>query len=264
MSGVLIQDSLVHYESFGRGKPIVFLHGWLGSWRYWVPVMDEISNGRRAYALDLWGFGDSDKTPERYDVDTYVEMFAEFLDELGILHAVPIVGHTLGAAVALKLAHKYPDRVEKVMAVGLPLDAEAINHKLLTAGPNDTLARLFWHKQRPYPEVEMGLSKTAQNAIALTIQSVARLDLRDIVADIEVPLLTVYGDKDVVINPVQADELQNGNSAARSIILPGTCHFPMLDATGKFNRLLCDFMDVTSSEDLRQLAIKEEWRRRTH
>jgi len=263
MSGVLIQGSLVHYESFGRGKPIVFLHGWLGSWRYWVPVMDEISAAHRVYALDLWGFGDSDKTPERYDVDAYVEMLVAFLDDLGIPR-VPVVGHTLGAAVALKLAHKYPDRVDKVMAVGLPLDAGAINHKLLSAGPNDTLARLFWHRQRPYPEVEVGLSKSAQNAIALTIQSVARLNLREIVAEIDVPLLTVYGDKDVVINSVQAEELENGNFAARAIVLPGTCHFPMLDATGKFNRLLCDFMDVTSAEDLRQLAIKEEWRRRTH
>jgi pimeloyl-ACP methyl ester carboxylesterase len=263
MSGVLIQGNLVHYESFGRGKPIVFLHGWLGSWRYWVPVMDEISTGRRAYALDLWGFGDSSKVPERYDVDAYVEMLTEFLDELGISR-VPVVGHTLGAAVALKWAHKYPDRVDKVMAVGLPLDAGGINHRLLSAGPNETLARLFWHRQRPYPEVEMGLTKTAQSAIALTIQSVARLNLRAIVADIDVPLLTVYGDKDVVINPVQADELENGTYAARAIILPGTSHFPMLDATGKFNRLLLDFMDVTSPEDLRQLAIKEEWRRRTH
>ncbi|MBN1137434.1 MAG: alpha/beta fold hydrolase [Anaerolineae bacterium] len=263
MSGVLIQGSLVHYESFGRGKPIIFLHGWLGSWRYWVPVMDEISTERRTYALDLWGFGDSDKAQEHYDVDAYVEMFAEFLDELGMLR-VPVVGHTLGAAVALKLAQKYPDRVDKVMAVSLPLDASAINHKLLSAGPNDTLARLFWHRQRPYPEVEVGLSKTAQNVIALTIQSVARLNLREVVEDIDVPLLTVYGDKDVVISSVQADELENDHYAARAIILPGTYHFPMLDATGKFNRLLRDFMDVSDSEDLRQLTIKEEWRRRTH
>jgi pimeloyl-ACP methyl ester carboxylesterase len=263
MSGLLIQGSLVHYESFGRGKPVIFVHGWLGSWRYWVPVMDEISTERRTYALDLWGFGDSDKTQERYSVDAYVEMLADFLDELGVSH-VPVVGHTLGAAVALKLAHKYPDRVDKVMAVGLPLDAGAINHKLLTAGPNDTLARLFWHRQRPYPEVEVGLSKTAQNAIALTIQSVARLNLREIVADTDVPLLTVYGDKDAVINPAQADGLENGRLGARAIILPGTSHFPMLDATGKFNRLLLDFMDTSSSEDLQQLTIKEEWRRRTH
>jgi pimeloyl-ACP methyl ester carboxylesterase len=267
MSGVLIQDSIVHYESFGRGKPIIFVHGWLGSWRYWMPVMDEISTERRAYALDLWGFGDSDKTPERYDIDSYVEMCVAFLDEMGISKA-PFVGHTLGAAIILKMAHKYPDRVDKMMAVSLPLTAEAINRKLLTAGPNDMLARLFWHRQRPYPEVEMGLSKTAPNAIALTIQSVARLNLEEILEEIEVPLLTVYGEKDTVINPIQADashsQSANNHYAAREIILPGTSHFPMLDATAKFNRLLRDFMDVTSVAALQQLAIKEEWRRRTH
>lgn len=265
MSGILINSRLVHYESFGRGEPIIFLHGWLGSWRYWVPVMDEMSTERRSYALDLWGFGDSDKGHEQYDIDLYVDLCLAFMDELGMEDAA-FVGHTLGAAVALKLAARCPQRVQKILAVGLPLDAEAINRKLLTAGPNDTLARLFWHRQRPYPEVESGLSKTAHNAIALTIQSVARLDVRDLLEDIDVPLLTVYGDKDTVISPSQADELDstNNHSAARAIVLPGTSHFPMLDATAKFNRLLRDFIDVHTIPELLQLAVKEEWRRRTH
>ena len=43
MSGVLVDGRLIHYESLGRGKPIVFLHGWLGSWRYWVPVMENLA-----------------------------------------------------------------------------------------------------------------------------------------------------------------------------------------------------------------------------
>jgi pimeloyl-ACP methyl ester carboxylesterase len=265
MSGILIRGRLVHYESFGRGKPVIFLHGWLGSWRYWVPVMDEVSTDRRAYAVDLWGFGDSDKGLDQYEIDTYVDMCTTFMDELGIEKA-PFVGHTLGAAIALRLAERSPERVEKIMAVGLPLTADAINRKLLTAGSNDTLARLFWHRQKPYQEVEMGLSKTAQNAIALTIQSVARLDLHDVLEDLDVPLLTVYGDKDTVINPGQADELDSANNhfAARAIVLPGTCHFPMLDATAKFNRLLRDFIGVASISELLQLTIKEEWRRRTH
>jgi pimeloyl-ACP methyl ester carboxylesterase len=265
MSGILVQGGIVHYESFGRGKPIFFIHGWLGSWRYWVPVMDEVSKDRRAYALDLWGFGDSDKTQERYDIDAYVEMCLSFMDELGVSSA-PFVGHTLGAVIALRMAQKYPDRMDKIMAVSLPLSVDGINRKLLTAGPNDALARLFWHRQHPYPEVEVGLSKTAQNAIALTIQSVVQLDLREMVKEIDVPLLTVYGDKDVVINPLQADELESANNhvAARAITLPGTFHFPMLDATAKFNRLLRDFMDVDSVQALQQLTIKEEWRRRLH
>jgi pimeloyl-ACP methyl ester carboxylesterase len=173
------------------------------------------------------------------------------------------VGHTLGAAIATELAAQHPDRVSKVLAVGLPLTPEAINSKLLAAGPNDALARQFWQRQRPYPEVEMGANQTAKNAIALTIQSVAQLDLRDTLDEIDAPVLTVYGEKDSVISADQADELADNHYAARAIVLGGTRHFPMLDATTKFNRLLRDFMDVDSPEDLQQLTIKEEWRRRT-
>jgi pimeloyl-ACP methyl ester carboxylesterase len=262
MSGILIKSSLLHYEIFGRGSPIVLVHGWLGSWRYWVPVMDELSSEFRTYALDLWGFGDSDKNLEQYDVDAYVRLLIDFMDELGIWRT-PLVGHTLGAAVATKLAAQYPERVTKVLAVGLPLTAQAINRKLLTVGPNDSMARLFWQRQRPYDEVEMGMAKTARNAVALTIQSVARLNLQELVEEIEVPLLTLYGAKDSVIDPAQADVLEEDHFSARAIVLPGSRHFPMLDETATFSRLVRDFMDVETPEQLQELTIKKEWRRRT-
>jgi 3-oxoadipate enol-lactonase len=263
MSGLLIKGSLLHYEGFGRGQPIILLHGWLGSWRYWVPVMDELSSEYRTYALDLWGFGDSDKSREQYGIDSYVELLAAFMDELGILRA-PLVGHTLGAAIAVRLAASYPDRVSKVLAVGLPLAPEGINRKLLSAGPNESMARLFWHRQRPYEEVEMGAVKAAKNAIALTIQSVARMNMQDILDEIDVPVLTLYGDKDNVIDPNQADVLDENHYSARAIVLPGARHFPMLDSTATFTRLLRDFMDVENPDELQELTIKKEWRRRRH
>lgn len=262
MSGILVNGSLIHYETFGRGSPIVFVHGWLGSWRYWAPVMDDVATDHRTYALDLWGFGDSDKAREQYDIDTYIALLLAFMDELGIWRA-PLVGHTLGAAIATELAARHPDRVSKVLAVGLPLSAETINRKLLAAGPNDTLARMFWHRQRPYSEVEISLPKIAKNAIALTIQSVARLNLRETLDRIDVPLLTVYGEKDNVIDSTQADELEENHYAARAIVLSDAHHFPMLDQTAKFARLLRDFMDVETPEELQDLSIKQEWRRRT-
>lgn len=261
MSGVLVRGSLTHYETFGRGGPVVFVHGWLGSWRYWVPVMEDLSSDCRCYALDLWGFGDSDKAREAYDLDSYADLLLGFMDELGIWRA-PIIGHTLGGAVAAKLAAEHPHRVARVMTVSLPLKTDGINRKLLVAGSNDTLAKLFWQKQRPYAEVEMGVPKTAKNAIALTVQSVARLDLGAVLEDVEVPVLAVYGEKDGVIDCQQADEVDS-NQHARSIVLAGTHHFPMLDEPGKFARLLRDFMDVDSPQDLQGLSIKEEWRRRT-
>jgi pimeloyl-ACP methyl ester carboxylesterase len=263
MSGLFIDGKLVHYETFGRGDPIVFLHGWMGSWRYWFPVMEDLAPEHRSYGLDLWGFGDSDKGCERYDVETYVEMLTAFMDELGIWQA-PVVGHTLGGAIAAELAVRHPDRISKVMAVSLPLTADAINRKLLSAGSNDLLARLFWRRQRPYPEVEMSVPKTARNAIALTIQSVARLDLRSTCEQLQVPLLSVYGEKDSIVDARQADELEGNHSAARAIVLPDAYHFPMLDQQGTFARLLRDFMDIEQTDELWELAIKHEWRRRTH
>jgi pimeloyl-ACP methyl ester carboxylesterase len=262
MSVVLVDGNRIHYETFGRGAPIVLVHGWLGSWRYWVPVMEDLAAEHRTYALDLWGFGDSDKKDERYDVAAYVDMLAVFLHKLGI-SSVLLVGHTLGAAIAAELATQRPDLVSKVLAVGLPLTPDAINRKLLGAGPNDALARLFWNRQRPYAEVERSLPKIAENAIALTIQAVARLDLRETLERIDIPVLTVYGDRDTVISSNEADELEQNHYAARAIILPESYHFPMLDDTAKFARLLRDFADVDGPEGLQDLAIKEEWRRRT-
>ncbi len=262
MSVVLINGKRLHYESFGRGQPIVFVHGWLGSWRYWVPVMQDLSVEYRTYALDLWGFGDSSKDLVQYSVTAYVDMLVAFMIELGIAQA-PLVGHTLGAAVAAELAVRHPDRVSRVLAVGLPLTADGINRRLLSVASNEALARLFWHRQRPHEEVEMGVNKTARNAIALTIQSVAQLELIDTLDEIDVPLLSVYGALDNVISPDQAVELQANHYAARALVLAGTHHFPMLDQSAKFSRLLRDFMDVKGQDDLQELTVKQEWRRRT-
>jgi pimeloyl-ACP methyl ester carboxylesterase len=224
--------------------------------------MEAISNEHRNYALDLWGFGDSDKKRKRFDIDSYVNLLLDFMEEMGIWRT-SIVGHTLGAAVAAEMAARHPDRVSKVLAVSLPLTEQAINRKLLSDGPNDSLARLFWHRQRPYAEVEGSLPKTAENAIALTIQSVARLDLRDTLEEIDLPLLSVYGGNDHVVCPDHALELESNHYAARAIVIPRARHFPMLDQTATFARLVLDFMDVESPEDLQQLTLKKEWRRRT-
>jgi pimeloyl-ACP methyl ester carboxylesterase len=262
MSGILLDGHLVHYESWGRGKPVIFVHGWLGSWRYWFPIMEALAGEHRTYALDLWGFGDSDMGPERYDVRTYVDLLEAFMNALAFGPA-PLVGHTLGAAVVAELAARYPDRVSHVLAVGLPLSSEAINRRLLTSGANDMLARLFWNRKEPYSEVEGSLPKIARNAIALTIQSVARGDWRRTLAAIEVPFLAVYGDKDPVIDHTHCTDVADSGPHARSIVLPEAHHFPMLDRCGQFARLLKDFLDVQGPQELEELSVKQEWRRRT-
>jgi pimeloyl-ACP methyl ester carboxylesterase len=74
-------------------------------------------------------------------------------------------------------------------------------------------------------------------------------------------VLTVYGEKDDLIDPGPARSLNGHWPNIRPIGLADSKHFPMLDETAKFNRLLKDFLEA--EDDLSALELKEEWRRRT-
>jgi pimeloyl-ACP methyl ester carboxylesterase len=259
MSAVVIKEGLVHYEVIGRGRPLIFLHGWLGSWRYWVPAMEDLSAGHRTYALDLWGFGDSDKLSAYYNVEAYVELLAEFLEQLGVGPA-PIVGHALGGLVALLYAARAPEQVSQVMAVSVPVIGDAVLRPLSGfAGNGEALARLV-SRRANFPEVDMEARKADTTAIAATIHSVMERDVRDILPPLETPVLFTHGGDDPLIRPPEPEWLAGCADNVRSILLDGTQHFPMLEERNKFNRLLKDFL--FAGDDLGSLELKEEWQRR--
>lgn len=122
MSAITIGNDLVHYEVLGRGKPVVFVHSWLGSWRYWIPTISQLGPKYRTYAVDLWGFGDSGKNRDHYHLEGQVALIRAFVEKMGIPKAV-FVGHGLGAAILTHYAldPKYSDRVHKLMVISPPL-----------------------------------------------------------------------------------------------------------------------------------------------
>lgn len=131
MSAITIDDNLVHFEALGRGRPVILLHGWLGSWRYWVPAMRQLAGKYRTYALDLWGFGDSARDADRYTFDAQVALLEAFIDRMGIKKAA-LIGHDLGGAVVTRYAVAHADRVARVMVVAPPLFRMAHLQKPLT------------------------------------------------------------------------------------------------------------------------------------
>jgi pimeloyl-ACP methyl ester carboxylesterase len=265
MSAVVIDGGLVHYEAVGRGRPVLFLHGWLGSWRYWMSTMQALSTTYRTYALDLWGFGDSDKSKFRYNVSDYVTLIDDFVNNMGI-DQMPLVGHALGATVALEYAIRHPERVDKLMLISLPINSDSISRRLLHLGNNSVISRMIWRRQQiTFKEVQQEAEKSDEKAIRTSLQSVAQLDIRSRIQLIgqlrDTLVLTVYGEKDDVIDPSPTRELNGNWQNVRPIGLAESKHFPMLDEAAKFNRLLEDFLEVDN--DLSTLELKEEWRRRT-
>ncbi|NLF03340.1 MAG: alpha/beta hydrolase, partial [Anaerolineales bacterium] len=229
MSAIIVAEGLVHYEVIGRGRPLVFVHGWFGSWRYWVPAMEHISSTHRTYALDLWGFGDSDRQSNRYHTDAYVDLLCAFLDRLG-LHEITLVGHALGGMVALRLAATHPERVSRLMGICVPVLGTAINRPMpFRLGNGDSLARLAPRAISSSPELETEARKADSLAISSTLRAAVDQDMRKDLSLLKVPVLLVYGGNDPLIRSPEA-ELQEANGhPSRVMVLEGAQHFPMLE-----------------------------------
>ena len=259
MSAVLLDGGIVHYEVIGRGRPIIFLHGWVGSWRYWVPAMQTVSTGFRAYALDMWGFGDTAREPNHYGIDKQVTLLDNFLQELGI-NKVAIVGHGLGALIGLLFTMRYPTVVDRIMTVELPLEINSINNRLRTSSLPELADWLLSKNTETEPARVDGL-KADPRALAISLNSPDLFDLSNRIGNLSTPCLLVHGQNDPAISTPNYDPSHSPLSM-HSIIFEQCEHFPMLDDPSGFNRLLSDFLTLPSGESPRELQMKEEWKRR--
>ncbi len=260
MSAIILDGSMVHYEALGRGRPIIFLHGWVGSWRYWINAMQVASTSFRAYAIDLFGFGDSTRDPLKYSLDHQAELLNRFLEEMGI-GKVAIVGHDLGALVGFAFLKKWHTSVDRMMAVNCPIEYDSLNGRLKNANMSELID---WLSSKT-PEAASALadaSKTDPKAITASIDSFQANSLFPNIRNLGVPCLFVYGSNTQALTIPSQEKADSLPMHMHQINLEGLGHFPMLDNPPQFNRLLTDFLALDSGLSPRELQLKEEWKRR--
>ncbi len=260
MSAILLDQEIVHYEVLGRGRPIIFLHGWVGSWRYWIPVMQAASISFRAYALDWWGFGDSAKDPARYSIDGQLRLLEAFLEQMGIMRFA-VVGHGLGAILALLYAQRNPGQVDRILAAGYPMDGTLINQRLWSDS-NSELAEWLLSRQPAAEPARTDAPKADAQVVQASLSSLNSMNLVDLWRKTSVSCLLVHGQNDPVIHLPRGDEFENLPERMHAVLFEQSGHFPMLDETNKFNRLLIDFLSLSAVESPRELQLKDEWKRR--
>jgi pimeloyl-ACP methyl ester carboxylesterase len=112
----------VRYTYLRGGKsrsPMLFLHGFGSALNQWQENLLPLSQSRAVYALDLVGFGGSEKAIAPYKVSFWVEQVYEFWQTF-VGEPIVLVGHSLGALVALTAAIAHPDMVQRLVLVTLP------------------------------------------------------------------------------------------------------------------------------------------------
>ncbi len=126
-------DAYLHVRRLGEdGPPVVLLHGLLASSRYWGRSFDDLADGHRLVGPDLLGFGASPRPDHGYAPTDHADAVARCLHELNVDdEPALVVGHSMGSLIALHLAHRHPELVERVIAFAPPIYEsrdDAIDH----------------------------------------------------------------------------------------------------------------------------------------
>jgi pimeloyl-ACP methyl ester carboxylesterase len=114
---VLLNDLSLHVVQWStHGPPVIFIHGLTANAFCFQTFADELSSDHRVIAYDLRGRGDSDKPTTGYNIPAHVADLAKLIDTLKVEHPI-IVGHSLGALIALSFAASYPDALRKLILI---------------------------------------------------------------------------------------------------------------------------------------------------
>ena len=274
-----IQDSYVdgvkvRYAIAGEGPAVLLVHGLASSMITWYCNMDALADaGYTAIAVDLPGYGDSglahhlDFAPE-----TAARFLADFTAELGI-ERFSIVGNSAGGLVAGVTALEYPERVEKVALVAaaglgrrlswplrlisIPLVGELV-YKPHLISKAAMVKRIFFRPPAILDDIlpELLRVRCLPHAPQVMLQSVRSgvnlLGLRrkhhivDRLRDLPLPVLAVWGEDDLVIPPVKAEDVKRALPRSTVHVLSECGHWPHMEKPEEFNRILTDFLSGPS------------------
>ena len=109
-----------HVWNRSHTKPLVLLHGGSGSWTHWVRNIDALSEDQAVWAMDLPGMGDSALPPEAKDADDIAPWVAQGMAQLLGGQAIPVMGFSFGGLTAGFVAARHPERVSRLLLVGVP------------------------------------------------------------------------------------------------------------------------------------------------
>jgi len=256
---LVTEQGIVHYEYHGRGRPVLLLHGWLGSWRLWRNTLDVLGSEFKTYALDFFGFGESFDRGQDFSVNNFVESVNQFMDRLGIVKA-PLIGHSMGGTVSLAASLRYPEKVVKTCVIGSPIQGNSLNLLLKFSGykgfasivwTTPFLLKLFirgyayWISNKGATLSKMmveDMSKVTANSYFQSIGTLRDTDLSDQVGALKMPVMGIYGKRDRIVNPNQHKVLKQYLPSARVEYLKGSGHFPMVDEPDKFHDIILDFL----------------------
>jgi 3-oxoadipate enol-lactonase len=247
------------YESEGEGIPLLFIHQVATDRRLWQHQRSPFFQGYRLIMVDVMGHGEEAWSPQEYSLDRAADRIRELLESLRVGPAF-IIGVSMGAAIAMRVALSHPSLIRGLILVS-PWSHDVSEHtknlvdrlfRLAEAGDMATHTDLFLRYILPPAYWESHIAEVeclralamAQNAktVAYTWAAFLASDLTDNLQDIHVPSLIIAGLNDLFTPPYLARAVAEGLSEVELEVWEDTGHFPFFEDPLRFNRRLETFI----------------------
>jgi pimeloyl-ACP methyl ester carboxylesterase len=259
----------LHYQRAGEGRPLLLLHGLVGSARNWRQNISFLARHANVYAVDLLNMGESERVPGAdASLEATADRVAACMDALGLKEA-DVAGHSHGGAIAMMLAARHPDRVGRLILFApanpyCDLGLQLIGFYQTPLGTwlarqipwlprmlkKTALSRMYGDPRRVTADSLDGY--TAGLRVPGTIDHVLNIvrgwsadmgQLRAVLAELaEKPTLLIWGDCDRTVGLNSAEELQRTLRRSSLVVLPGVGHIPFEEMPEACNHAMRDWL----------------------
>jgi haloalkane dehalogenase len=272
MKAVNVDGLRIAYRELGEGPPALLLHGWPTSSHLWRNVMPMVARANRAIAVDLPGFGASDKPLDRrYDFDLFERTLDVLTSELG-LSKLGLVVHDISGPIGVRWAIHNPGRVTKLALLNTLLHPEGLSEQLMEflqvltnpetqqriTGPEGlevVLRNGMANPSRLTPELLVAIrepfqTEASQRALAAAgaqLSPEGMLEIAERLPELKMPVRIIYGARDTAL-PVAEEFARVKRALPHAVVtaLEDCGHFLQEDAPERVGSLLSDFL--TESE----------------
>jgi pimeloyl-ACP methyl ester carboxylesterase len=269
---VLVGGVKIHYECAGTGRPLLLLHGLVGSARNWRQNIGFLAGDSKVYAVDLFNMGESERVPGLdAGLEATADRVAECMDALGLDEA-DVAGHSHGGAVAMMLAARHANRVRRLILFAPANPFCDLGNQLIRFYQTrfgvwlarqipflprmlkaTALSRMYGDPSRVTDDALEGY--TAGLHVPGTIDHVLQILrrwsvdmglLRSALGDLaEKPTLLIWGDRDRAVGLSSGRQLQRILPLSSLIVIPGVGHIAFEEQPDVCNRAMRDWLART-------------------
>lgn len=261
---ITVFGAKIYYIDRGTGPVVVLVHGLGDQASVWNQTIGPLAKDHRVIAVDLIGFGHSDKPLLDYRADTFVDFLNGFLSALHVGSAT-FVGNSLGGWVIAELALEHPETVEGLVLVdpgGFSSDPKKFPPRLLKALRLSTrddyryFARLTFYDKKFYPTeafLDYAIGERVRRGDGYTIsKSIESLLRNDDVLDnrlgaIRVPTLIIWGRGDRLVPLSTAQRFNREIKGSRLHVIEKCGHIPQVECPADLNAALLQFLSGTGA-----------------